>query len=475
MNGQSAIDIRNTEFRHVGWTNAITVFTATSTLTVEGCAFWDAPSLACLQIFSGTSGFVSVVRDCVAHNMNYWGNIGNNGTNPANLLYEDCWAIRGLAGTNGWFFFVGTTCGTFTRCRAIAGGNTAWTIGNNSTFDVGPIIMTDCVGKCSSNGLAIGLAYTILSTHVITGYKAYLNSQVGISIGLTNGLKITNATCFSNTASNVQFNGAGNMQFNDCVFYGGPTAVSTFGVSTLAAGSDKNVFNNCTFGVGTAHSTGDIRVASSQLQDYILTFRNCLFSSPTEISQQANLGLGGYLISARHDQTDGNHRTWRRQGTISADSTITRSAGKSQRLTPLSATLKLESASKYVAVKDGQQITVGAWVRKSVVGDGAAYNGNQPRLILKANPAVFTGTTDVVLDTMTAAAGTWEFLTGTATVSLDDTAYEVLVDCDGTAGWVNVDDWKISTTNQTNKEKYWSEGAPASWVAANQGGGLITF
>jgi hypothetical protein len=476
FNGQSSIDIRNTEFRYVAWSNAVNIITATSTINWQGCSFWDTPNLATQTIGTPTLGAVLSTKDCVFHNISsVCGAVSNAGSNPANFLWEDCWAIRGLSGTNGLWFLNASTCATFTRCRAIGGGNGNWTLGNNATFDVGPIIMTDCVGKCGTSGISIGLAYTILSTHSITGFMAYLNSAIGISIGLTNNFTFTNATCFSNTTSNVQLNGCSDIQFNNCVFYGGPTAVPTFGVATLAAGSDKNVFNNCTFGVGTAHSTSDIRVSSTQLQDYILTFRNCLFSSPTEISQQANLGLGGRLISARHDQTDGNHRVWKRQGTISADSTIVRSTGKSQRLTPLSATLKFESGSKYVAVKDGQQVTVGAWVRKSVIGDGATYNGNQPRLILKANPAVFTGTTDVVLATASGAAGAFEYLSGTCTVALDDTAYEVLVDCDGTAGWVNVDDWKISVTNQTNKEKYWSDGAPVEWVSANQGGGLITF
>jgi hypothetical protein len=203
----------------------------------------------------------------------------------------------------------------------------------------------------------------------------------------------------------------------------------------------------------------------------LVSFRNCLFASATEISNQTGLGNRSRISSSRHDQMDGNHRTWKRQGTISADSTIIRSAGRSQRLTPLSATLKLESASKFVAVKDGQTITVGCWVRRSILADGQAYNGALPRLILKDNPAVFSGITDVVLATTTAASlGAWEYIQGTATIAIDDAAYEVLVDCDGTAGWVNVDDWKISSTNQTSREKYWSDGAPASWVSANQGG-----
>lgn len=117
----------------------------------------------------------------------------------------------------------------------------------------------------------------------------------------------------------------------------------------------------------------------------------------------------------------------------------------SVRLTPTSASVKLPTAPVFrgikVPVANGVAgKTVSVFVRKSVVGDGTAYNGNQPRLVQRANYALGQ-TADVVLATAAAAAGTWEKLTGTLSTPTDDGAFEVFVDCDGTTGWVNVDDW----------------------------------
>jgi hypothetical protein len=68
----------------------------------------------------------------------------------------------------------------------------------------------------------------------------------------------------------------------------------------------------------------------------------------------------------------------------------------------------------------------------------ATYNGNQPRLICKANPALGIDA-DVVLDTMTVAVGNWEELTATSPVATGDAGVlTVVVDCDGTAGYVNI-------------------------------------
>ena len=100
-------------------------------------------------------------------------------------------------------------------------------------------------------------------------------------------------------------------------------------------------------------------------------------------------------------------------------------------------------------VASDQTPTVSVWVRKSSVSDasGANYNGAQPRLMLGYSPSVFnyTGQTDQVSATMTAALGTWEQLTVTIPYTAYSTGgFEIYVDCDGTTGWINVDDWSVS-------------------------------
>ena len=139
----------------------------------------------------------------------------------------------------------------------------------------------------------------------------------------------------------------------------------------------------------------------------------------------------------------GTHATYRPMGTITIDTTIFKTASPAQRLTPSSASVKLESAVKRLAVVSGATATVNAWVRKSVIGDGAAYNGNQPRLICKKNLGAGI-TADTVLDTAAVAAGTWEQLSAATPAITDDAVLEIVVDCDGTAGWIDADDWSVS-------------------------------
>jgi len=127
-----------------------------------------------------------------------------------------------------------------------------------------------------------------------------------------------------------------------------------------------------------------------------------------------------------------------------------------------------------VPVEDGKTIRVGVWVRKSVIGDGAAYNGNLPRLLLKVNSATWTGITDLVLATASAASsGAFEYISGVTPVALDNAAFEIVVDCDGTAGWVNVDDMYVSKQNSTKGFKYWSNSSPVPTSNSNNGSAVI--
>ena len=92
------------------------------------------------------------------------------------------------------------------------------------------------------------------------------------------------------------------------------------------------------------------------------------------------------------------------------------------------------------AVASGGTVAISAYLYKSAIGDGAAYNGGQPRLIQRANPALGLDS-DVVLATYSAGTGAWNQISATSSVANDDGVLEFIVDCDGTAGWVNVDDW----------------------------------
>jgi hypothetical protein len=92
-------------------------------------------------------------------------------------------------------------------------------------------------------------------------------------------------------------------------------------------------------------------------------------------------------------------------------------------------------------------------------------------LIVRKHPALGI-TADTVLDTHTAAAGTWEQLTGTTATVTADGVLEFIVDCDGTAGWVNVDDWTVTgNASPEGTMDYFNNGLPFVYFAGGGGGG----
>lgn len=130
------------------------------------------------------------------------------------------------------------------------------------------------------------------------------------------------------------------------------------------------------------------------------------------------------------------------------DSAIYKTAAPSIRLTPNSSIYRALSApldlGMKVPVSSGQAVTISCYVRFSESGDGAAFNGttNLPRLIVRRNDLVGI-TSDTVIDTHSGGSG-WEQLTGATSAASADGVMEFFVDCTGTAGWINIDDWSFT-------------------------------
>lgn len=207
----------------------------------------------------------------------------------------------------------------------------------------------------------------------------------------------------------------------------------------------ENVNIGVTSGIYVAHTSADFGSAASLNACFLeLTFVNSTLGSTTEFETSLTDTVLGYSFAARQrkDGTTNTHeKLYWNVGTIAYETTTFRNASPSEKLTPSGATStrKLNSSVKRIAVPSGQATTVGAYVQK----DGS-YTGSQPRLILKANPALGIDA-DTVLDTMTGSSGSWEQLTGTSSpVAEEDGVLEVYVDCDGSAGNVFVDDWSAS-------------------------------
>ena len=205
--------------------------------------------------------------------------------------------------------------------------------------------------------------------------------------------------------------------------------------------------NDCSFGTPSVHTLGDIRFNADVNQVVDLVCNNCNFASSIEVSQPGFMSDGSRVAIQRANKVNGAHRTYYSFGLLTLDTTIFRSGTKSTRMTPTSATFSQKFGRKTIPVRASAQPTISVYVRKSAAGDGSAYNGNQPRLWLKNNPALanFGTYDDLILATASAANGTWQQLSATLpVVPYEDSAFEVYVDCNGSTGWVNIDDWKIT-------------------------------
>lgn len=349
-------------------------------------------------------------------------------------------------------------------------GNTIQPAGTNAAFNIdagisngditGFVFQNNVIHSGGGNGIGISSlsvtpSITFANPLLFENTKIYRMTGSGISISqATAAKKISFATLelFGNTTNNIIVTGNNTLLYLDTATLSGDSTFATTNGINVQAYTFVYV-SNSTLGVASgikvAH-TNDINVSTTLLYAGVL-LHNTTCASTVELTGQSNMGdvpeLNLIRIgSQKHDQTAATHRSWVKNGMISTDATagLFRTATPSERLTPNSASLKLYSGIKKVAVASGATVTISCYVRESEAGDGAAYNGARARLILKKNPAAGIAS-DTVIDTATAASdGAFEQLTGTTPSVSDDAVLEFIVDVDGTTGWVNVDDWSAS-------------------------------
>ena len=311
-------------------------------------------------------------------------------------------------------------------------------------------IMNGVISANTVHSSSAGFAFSLLTSLSVYDCNAWriTASQPAFNVGACDGVKFYNCNLYGNLSASGQLaiGTAYGIEFNNCNFRGGTTVVASRGVGLV--GSCDPIFRNCTFGTGQTHSVADVVITA--VRDNRLLFENCVLNSTTKFSSLTNLYGNSFVKLQRYQQTNNNHYIYTAIGNAAQyDGVIYKTGVASTRLIPLTTTFKHKSPVKIIPISSGSTATVSVWVRKSSVSDasGANYNGAQPRLILAYSPSVFnyTGDTDQVLATMTAAVGTWEQLTATIPYTAYSTGgFEVYVDCDGTAGWINVDDWSVS-------------------------------
>ena len=318
-------------------------------------------------------------------------------------------------------------------------------------------------------------AFFTITNCVLSNLSVWRNNGTGLRFEESSGYTLDGLTAFGNNSANIDIESGGAVQISNSTIAADSTFATTNGIvisigsAAFEARPNYETLNlaitNTTFGQNTgifrAH-TNDVLLngVGAILQ---IKANKVLFASGTEISGFSTTNaisgsyFSSYLASQSHDQTNGNHKTITPYGTLAIE-TSTYENSPSMKLTPTSASFKLASNALrsgrglMAPVSSGATITVGWDVQK----DGS-YNGNAPRLILKANPALGVAS-DIVIDTLSVGASTWETLTGTTPTASDSGVFEFVIDCDGTAGNVFIDNPTIN--GGAIGDSKWLEGLP---------------
>ena len=295
---------------------------------------------------------------------------------------------------------------------------------------------------------ASGLGTTNTPQGAMSNLTIWRCADYGINLSSAN-ISISNSNFYHNRLSGINFNqnnlnATGGALVSNCTFNGGTGAslvASTYFVSF--GGGAKVTIDSCTFGNLQTAGTAVIDTGANLVVGQMVVIASSITGSTIiTTADQGRLVSSSFIEGIvgfdKFNNTSGSHRAYKRFGQTQTDQSVFNTAAPSEALLPNSASGKLPSGSKKFAVASGTTATVNVYVRKS-----ATYNGNQPRLIVKRN-SIAGITTDTVLDTMSVGTGSWEQLSGTTATVSDDCVLEVYVDCDGTAGTVNVDDWSIT-------------------------------
>ncbi|MDB5350517.1 MAG: hypothetical protein JWN86_1764 [Planctomycetota bacterium] len=452
------------------------IYTTTGTVAITGAALHDF-------VVSGSSGFGLAggsgtgvnLQSCVTYNINSYHHFIAQSTGTQ--IVNNCTAIGSVANTA--VFYVQDVGGTVTGCVAAScnGGGAAQFL----VFEQNQIAtFNNNVACCNGqNGFAFlhcwGAVDHLTTWRCAQGFDfEEVHSQLTLDLCTSYGH--TNAHVQSNGQAGLTKGWQGDVIFTNSAFDAGLTTVtpSVFLPTLATPGWSSLILESCTLGSITAH-TQEFNLSVPTFIRAIL--RNCVNTSATYLTSQSNMLPGSYVLVQKYNQTAADHRAYTAAGTTRSDTVIYNTASPSQRLTPANASSKLQSSVPTygwtLAVASGATANVSVYVRKSVVGDGTAYNGNQARLIVRKNVAAGI-TSDTVLATASGAAGTWEQLSGTTTTVNDAAKLEFYVDCDGTTGWVNVDDFASTTINDTKGFKYWSDGLP-SVQGDNSTNGPVNF
>lgn len=438
----------------------IDVLTTTGSCTINNCSVHDSTVATAIGINitgAGTASNNYIISNNVVYNINATG-VSNAQTTASNYTISGNLICFTQSGAGSGNLSLSDLRGTITNNITSSASSGASII----------IVATDAPGTFSGNvahssasgGYSITGAVPSGTLSTITSWR---NTGSGMTVTGATEIIIDSGNFFGNSTAGITVsNGAGRLEINNSTFNAGITNLQPIGLA-LSGPCSINL-NSTTFGATNTHATSDINISGAGAM--YVAMNNCLLASATEVGSQGTMNLSAYIGSEKHDQTSGNNRTFRKAGNESID-TVIYDVAPSLRLTPINALLKLEPYMPFkVAVASGTALTISVKVRQSVAGDGTAYNGNFPRLIVKKNYSLGI-TSDTVLATATiASSGAFQTISGTTVTVTEDGVLDFIVDCDGTTGWVNIDTFTSTPNVSTSGYQYWMNGTPVVYGAS---------
>lgn len=446
----TTVHIEYCEFTNLGGSGGgqLAVLTTTGSFSCTFCSFHDSTvATSAPETFttSGSGASNITFSNNVMYNNNGGVTVATNTTGTA-LVFDSNITMK-VTGASKQGYTINTVALTFTNNTAVSCALTG--MGITPSVSTALSVFTGTISgltahSCGGAGIGISLSYGTVSN--LTSWRNNPNTfTAGIALGnFCTDMTIDTFTSFGNTNANISFiSGAGgnfNTKWLNGTIGSDTTFATTNGIITNIFPSyiGEAKFYNCKFGTATgifAAHTNDVNIGDGE---YVtMTFINCTLASPTQVLGQANLTGSSYIRSQRTGQSGTTHQSWLKTGTIASEATTVNSGTLSFSMTPNNASSKLTSSSFYGAVRSGSVLYPTVFIQKS-----AAYNGNQPRLILKRNDSVGISA-DTVIATYASSTGSWNMIGGVTASASADGVMEFVVDCDGTAGVVYVDTFNI--------------------------------
>ena len=264
--------------------------------------------------------------------------------------------------------------------------------------------------------------------------------------------------------NNITYNNTKLIRFNHTATAGNTT---TYGISLGGVFIGDSYFSSCTWASVIANTGTGISIPDGNTNANLI---DCKVVNGTIFNTVTGLKYGNILAWLNYQQTSGDHRVFLSEGTYQTLATDYRTTAPCLKVTPATLNAKTNTPVGFVPAKAGTNVTVSVYVQTSTA---PAYNGNRARLMVKEN-ALAGITADTVLDTATASSdGAYELLSGTISSISEDCVLEIYVDCDGTTGYILVDDFNASPVQDTRGFNYWEKSKP--FVVPKGGGGSYVF